>query len=175
MPRKQNPVLFVYIGWADRYDGTEPILGSHGFLAGNADDCSEIEAFRRRDGAFRCGIGSGEIGAERLDIVFVAKRKGESVRRVVGYYLDATVESPEDASRWRWASARKAHWLPIPKRIPVPEWPGSSGMRRWAHLGADGVRHESLFRIFRRLRNGSLAIPAGTKTALAGDEELAER
>src|SRR5690606_33747619 len=98
----QNPVLFVYIGWANRYDGTEPIMGSHGFLDSNADDCSEMYAFAKRHGVYRCGLGRGNIGTDRIDVVFVAKKEGESVRRVVGFYLDATVEPLEGGDTWRW-------------------------------------------------------------------------
>jgi hypothetical protein len=48
--RPTNPVLFVNIGWADRYDGTN------------------------EDGTSRCGIGHGVVSAERIDVVFAARR-----------------------------------------------------------------------------------------------------
>jgi hypothetical protein len=55
---KELPVLFVYIGWAEYYDGTEPINGNFRWIKAHPTENWEARAFLRDDdGYFYCGIG----------------------------------------------------------------------------------------------------------------------
>ena len=68
--KRQLPVLFVHIGWANYYDGTEAVKGNFSFLIDNPKDNSESLAFLRNDdGWFYCGIGMGTVPHEVLHIV----------------------------------------------------------------------------------------------------------
>ena len=84
------PVLFVLIGWARRYDGTEPIIGYHAYLADHPHDNAEVQAFvRQPDGYFYCGAGRGEVHEDCLDVVFVAFDHSTGSHRLVGIYRNA--------------------------------------------------------------------------------------
>jgi hypothetical protein len=63
-------VLFVYIGWAERYDGTEPVNGTFSWLRDHPG--TEAGAFYLKDdGYFHCGIGPGALPDNSLHVVFV--------------------------------------------------------------------------------------------------------
>ncbi len=170
----QLPVLFVNIGWGQRYDGTEEIRGNHGWLSLRADDCSEIAAFAETDGGlFRCGIGRGSIAAERLDLVFVSRCPADGVRRVVGVYRNAWVfDWNDDPDSWKGAATKTAYLLPVGQRPPLRGWPGQQGVRRWAfRAGEKGREHPSLMAAYEGLvpRLGKEHLPR--KEWLDGDED----
>ena len=67
-------VLFVLVGWAIRYDGTEPIIGGNSYLQYNAENNTEMDAFvRDNKGYYLCGIDRGKVNEPSLDVVFVAR------------------------------------------------------------------------------------------------------
>jgi hypothetical protein len=153
---EQRPVLFVNIGWGDRYDGG-PIAGNHTYLREHGDDCGETYAYLKRDGRYRCGVGRGALEVDRLDVVFVARRGGTGAPRVVLLYLDADVVRPQDGSEWRDASTRRAYLFPPHHRPRVPHWPGQMSMRRWAYrAGSRGTEHGPLFALYKRVRDMAL-------------------
>ncbi len=53
------PILFSYIGWTKKYNGTERILGTHSEIDSNQAELMERNAFNKGpDKLFRCGIGN---------------------------------------------------------------------------------------------------------------------
>ena len=171
-PLPENPVLFVYIGWSEGYDG-KPVEGTHGWLrANNGDDCSEMEAFVKRKGMFTCGIGGGSPGVDMADVVFVAKPPGDSVRRVVGVYFNAEIKPwhVPSTNKWRGASTKQAVLIPEPHRFVVPEWPGSSGLRRWAY-GERALPDSQLLGVYWRVIALTKSLATG-KQSEPVDEEL---
>jgi hypothetical protein len=151
--RPTNPVLFVNIGWADRYDGTEWIRGAHSFLEEHGDDCSESRAFLADDdGTYWCGIGHGVVPADRIDIVFTAIRPADRTRRVVLLYRDAEPCSHKPGDTWQNAAARRAYLFRANDRPLVTYWPGHMNMRRWAlEPSADKPKHPPLLALYQRV------------------------
>jgi hypothetical protein len=170
------PVLFVLIGWTHRYDGTEAVSGRHRYLLKNPRDNSEAKAFLLQDGLVSCGIGSGEVSADRIHVVLVA-RDWDSPgrpRKVVGIYANASVEM-----NGAWAQAYSKSYLPIPvdRRPTVPDhaWPGHMNMRRWARTspGEKGSVHSALLNLFERLRRSLSSFAAISDTAPIDDQGFA--
>jgi hypothetical protein len=146
------PVLFVNIGWAIRYDGTEIILGNHGYIKEHPGaKVGESGAFARNNGLFRCGIGTGQHTPSPLHIVFVARDPGDQFLKVVGVYVAAEVSI--NADHWAVARTRLVERIPIEKRRPVVGWPGTHGMRRWARQNGE-PEHENLLALFLSLAEG---------------------
>jgi hypothetical protein len=147
-------VLFVNIGWADKYDGREDIRGNHEFLRDHADDNSEYTAFLRdHDGVYSCGIGHGSIKVPDLDIVFVARNPETGGHYAVGLYLDAWWTADDDSERKPWirAHSKTAHLIPTKSRAKVA-WPGFRDMRRWARrVVGKGLEHKHLYRSYQEL------------------------
>lgn len=173
VPDRGRDVLFVYIGWSSTYDGEALVCGSHGWLNEHADDCSEMAAFKMEGGVYRCGIGSGHLASEAMDVVFVAKPPWMRHRRVVGLYLAAGSEpwnggdTPND---WRGAFTRDAILFPEDSRFAVRNWPGSSGTRRWARR--DGAaEHPALLVDYHRARRLARDVRRGVAPRET-DEEL---
>ena len=131
------PVLFVNIGWAERYDGTEDVHGNHRWLREHAGDNSEMRAFTPmgEDRRFWCGIGRGQLSAREVDIVFVALEPLSHEHRAVGIYRHAQWEPDDEASNpWVRAWTKDAALIPATNR-PSIAWPGKMSMRRWADRG----------------------------------------
>lgn len=173
--QRPYPVLYVYIGWARFYDGSEHVHGTHGFLRDNPDDNMELEAFvRNEDGQFMCGAGRGFVEVERLHVVFIARDPDDgNQRKVVGIYAGATA-SPRRA--WTVVTTSDAHRYALEHRPPLSYWPGTSGMRRWARVPAGSATnsHPELLRHFKRLV-ASLKDPAKGRSIadeVDSDEEL---
>jgi hypothetical protein len=145
------PVIFVYIGWAKDYDGTEPIIGTHGYLKTHQYRTSEARAFTQDStGHYRCGVGEGDVLESRAHIVFLARDPHSGARRIVGVYAAATFEP---GGSWRTAKTRNAVLIAIDQRMPLRSWPGTHGMRRWAlREQSSGPQHVALLRYFNRLR-----------------------
>lgn len=174
---KDLPVLFTYVGWALRYDGTEAIIGGHTYLQQHPSKTTEGNAFVcGDDGVFSCGIGRGGIGEARMHVVFVAKDPQDGLLKVVGIYADAkahTYPLPKNATRMEqpWSDVRSvnAKLLSMPGRPLVAVWPGRQGMRRWAkRLATVGNAHSSLDSDFIKLRTLLLG-GAGSTTVACGD------
>lgn len=153
---EQLPVLFLNIGWALHYDGSEPITGNHRYLAKEPENNSESRAFYRNEQrVYQCGIAKGDIGHERIHIVFVARSPQDRARRlrVVGLYGAAT---PRNTSKWNWAQSKYALLIPADRRPLVTNWPSGQGMRRWAAGGSKC--HAELAKLFQQLRRNITAI-----------------
>ena len=148
-------VVFVLIGWAHRYDGTEAITGNHAYLRDHPEDNSEAQAFvRHRDGYYYCGAGSGELHEKRADIVLVARDDQHDAYKVVGIYRQAEVT---ESGVWTTIRTRTATLFPVNKRPVIHRWPSGQGMRRWAHrVSSKGRTHAALLSFYRAIR-----LPAG--------------
>ena len=146
------PILFVLIGWTHRYDGTEPVRGNHAFLHKNPRDNSEACAFLPgKDRIVAAGVGRGAIDAGRVHVVLVARDwdiPGRP-RKLVGVYAGATIELDGD---WAWASTKDFRLVPVDDRPTLSDrdWPGYSGMRRWARTSAEA--NPGLLRYFEWMR-----------------------
>jgi 5-methylcytosine-specific restriction endonuclease McrA len=154
------PVLFAYIGWADDYDGTGPVIGKHRHLKTNPYQNTEVRAFDKGDDhIFSCGIGSGQTPT-LIHVVFVALDPAAHTKKLVGLYAKATVEM--DGT---WAQARTSHGvlIPVDRRPKLSvEWPSGQGIRRWAKREV-GRSYPSLHRVFERLKSD---LPDILKTSL---------
>jgi len=168
-------VLFVTVGWADRYDGETTVVGTHRYLAdGNGDDCSEMSMFARdEDGEYACGIGRGALRVSRLDVVFVAKRTLADPHRVVGVYFDAEFYDRAELGTWTWARTADALELVGAERAAI-EWPKGQGMRRWAtRAGGGGREHPELYAVYRRVLAEHGKQPGGVGRKAEHEEVLA--
>jgi 5-methylcytosine-specific restriction endonuclease McrA len=143
------PVLFAYIGWANKYNGIDEVYGGHRYLQDNPHNNSESQGFvKGGDGFFRCGMGSGQAPTF-LHIVFVAEDPETQTKKLVGVYAAGIVEV-EDG----WAVATTKHAVLIPRdRRPrlSAKWPGMQGIRRWGK-GGNGKSHPLLGKVFERLK-----------------------
>jgi hypothetical protein len=86
-----SPVLFVNIGWAVRYDGTETIVGNHKYLRQHPGaKVGESAAFiAPHNGLCQCGIGYGHALSDPTHIVFVARDPDDQILKFVAVYASA--------------------------------------------------------------------------------------
>jgi predicted HNH restriction endonuclease len=143
--------VFVYIGWASKYDGTEAIKGSHRWLRGHPFRNSEARAFKKDDdGFFSGGIGRGLVSDDRVHVVFVAS-DGQA-KRVVGLYAAAHLEASKN-KKWTFAYTKHAVLIPAYRRPQLTKraWAGDQGMRRWAWRSDGGTAYPRLHAMFRQL------------------------
>jgi hypothetical protein len=165
-----RPVLFVLIGWARRYDGTEAVIGSHKYLHDHPRDSEEAKAFvRQDDDMFHCGAGNGQIDEESVDIVFVARHPETRTYEVVAIYRGAESHfSPNQWSeRWCIVKTSDAVLFRVGQRLKCTNWPAGQGMRRWARrLHSRGKSHQKLLATYRE------ALKASTHTTDSTDIEL---
>jgi hypothetical protein len=166
---EELPVVFVNIGWAVEYDGSEAIVGNHRHIQEHPGErVGESKAFRETHGYFECGMGSG-AAPERFHAVFVARDPGSRLHRVVGLYADAEVEI--GGANWAFASTYSAVRIPVNRRPIVTKWPRGQGMRRWAlHPKASGKSHKSLENLFAKIRR-MLKSKAGLPIVLSPADE----
>lgn len=152
-------VLFVLIGWARRYDGTEAVVGGHKYLPGHPTDNAEAKAFvRQRDGDFHCGAGRGKVHEDMVDAVFIARHPTARTYEVVAVYQGAKAHVALD--QWCTLAARDAMLFPVGRRPECADWPTGQGMRRWARRQrSKGASHQALLGIYRAITNGSLPTP----------------
>ncbi|MEI6208867.1 MAG: HNH endonuclease [Desulfuromonadales bacterium] len=145
-------VLFVLIGWAQRYDGTESIVGGHSYLKNNPDNNTEMEAFiSDNKGYYCCGIDRGNVDEPSLDVVFVARNVKNDNYEVVGLYSNVKVTGKD---RWRSVRTKQVLLIPSGERPIVPNYPTGQGMRRWAHrIVSKGTVHKSLLSVYKKLAN----------------------
>lgn len=153
------PILFAYIGWAERYDGTEPIEGDFSYFKKKSAVISEVHAFfRDSDGLCRCGVGRGQVAPKRLHVVFVARDKKNQQMKIVGLYLAAKIEMDVD---WAVATCRLPILLPPSRRPRLESWPAGMGQRRWAWRGGEtGREYPRLRRAFKIVLNNISALSA---------------
>ena len=138
--RRASAVLFVHIGWSDKYRGGA-VEGGHAFLQddpAHRTNCGEARLFEPdAQGFFQCGIGRHEVHADQadLDIIFVARDLTGTYRAVAAFFGASWQPEPDDySSEWRVARARDVVLLQTSMR-PKLEWPFGQGMRRWAQGG----------------------------------------
>lgn len=148
-------VLFVLIGWARKYDGTEPITGNHRYLKDHPEDNSEASAFAARDdGFYYCGAGRGEIREPAFDVVFLALNEQSDRYEIVGLYQDAKV-LPGD--QWKTVRAKSARLISSGQRPVVNAWPTGQGMRRWAlRVDVGGREYPELYKLYSALKKASV-------------------
>ena len=92
-------------------------------------------------------IGRGELGCDRLHVMFVA-REPRGSRKVVGVYAAAEIDFELEYPR---ASTAHGIFIPPGSRPILRTWPGDQGGRRWAKRPDQrGVAHASLMRWFSR-------------------------
>ena len=142
-------VLFILIGWAQRYDGTEVVVGNHAYLKNHPKDNDEAKAFTKLGGSYYCCAGRGEVHEEVFDVVFVALDPEAHMHKVVGAYKRAKVYEVEwhRGRKWATISSKRARLIPTSKRTRVLGWPSGHGMRRWARrVQSRGRVHSSLLR-----------------------------
>jgi hypothetical protein len=156
------PILFVYIGWADRYDGTEPIKGDFSYFRNKSADISEASAFHPdSDGLYRCGVGRGQLVNYGLNVVLVARDDKDGQMKLVGLYPNAKIEMDD---YWAVAACRKPVLIPPDRRPKLDYWPTGQGMRRWASRGGrKGKEYPLLHNVFRRLLKNITALPSTAK------------
>lgn len=172
---KPLPVLFVYIGWANRYDGSEPLVGSHEFLREYPDDAGEARAFLSDGGSYTCGIGRGKIVPDKLHIVFVARDPADGQRKVVGLYASASASPRRRTSNAWWdATTRNAILITSGRRTRVAGWPGDSGIRRWARSPSGTTDHASLRQCFDRIRKNLTRAARALNVPEATDQTYAD-
>ena len=167
------PILFAHIGWADRYDGTEPIQGNFSYIRDNPDETSEAYAFHRdTDRLYRCGVGQGDLSDKRLHIVFVARDPKDCQLKVVGLYPSAQIEMEK---LWAVATCRHPILIHSVLRPMLEHWPVGRGIRRWAWRGGvNGTEHGKLHKAFKALmiKLPSILGKTPTKKRSPSDEEL---
>jgi 5-methylcytosine-specific restriction endonuclease McrA len=117
-------IVFVNIGWAEHYNGTEQVSGSHRFLAG--DRGFENTLFLSRSGSYTGMIGRGRCNLDLCDVVYVS-REPYGDHKIVGVFFDASVGEGD----WPIVNTPNAVLIPIDHR-PVVPWPRGQSMRRWA-------------------------------------------
>ena len=173
MKTESLPILFAYIGWADRYDGTEPIKGNFSFIQENPKETSEAYAFQRdKDGLYHCGVGRGELSNKRLHVVLVARDTKDQQIKIVGLYPTAQIEMQD---YWAVAICRCPILIPANCRPKLEHWPAGQGLRRWAwRAGAYGTDHWKLRKAFNKLlKELPLILANGTrKNEDASDAEF---
>ncbi len=143
MVSKPN-VLFVNIGWAERYDGKHQIEGGMVWVQdhlGNPKEISEGEAFLpEQDGRVRCGAGLGWVTPnEDIDVIFVARNPDTSNYEVVGFYRGPTFSHHDTESqngrKLTWATASTEMYMEISGTLRPPvQWPKGRHMRRWVKM-----------------------------------------
>jgi hypothetical protein len=158
--QKDLPVLFAYIGWASKYDGTEPIIGGHRYLRTNPWDNSDIRAFTKEEQLYSCGIGRGTT-PDRFHAVFLATLPKSQQMKIVGVYADAHgVEEHEtrvtrSGRTWDsiWSRAFSDHAVLVPqgRRPTITDWAPGQGQRRWAS-GSSARTYPALLKLFSSLK-----------------------
>ena len=155
--QEELPILFALIGWTRRYNGTEPVIGGHGWLQSHPEDNWEARAFEPgRTGRLSCGIGHGDPGCTRLHVVFVSRDPEDGKRKVIGVYAAADVDMRDGYPR---ASTGTGLLVPANERVVLGRWPGDQGVRRWAWRGgAPGMEHAHLRAWFSRFRRDTTVL-----------------
>jgi hypothetical protein len=165
----EMPILFVNIGWAIHYNGTETIIGGHRYIKENpGGKTGEADAFVKRKGYFKCGIGIGRVPTEAVHIMFVARDRSDNCIKIVGLYARAQVSIEEN--NWAVARTHFAKRFPVELRQPIKAWPNGQGMRRWANR-SDGIKHPQLLRAFKEITEGLLKGRNPPTVMFVADEE----
>jgi hypothetical protein len=164
------PILFVNIGWAIYYDGTEAIVGNHKYLREHPGErVGETRAFVPDDtDGFECGAGYGKMPSSS-HVVFVARDPSDRTIKAVGVY--AAANTATDQKNWTVVRTEFAERIPVENRQKIGAWLAGQGMRRWAKCD-DKVEHKDLFSFFNDLvRAFSRKHLPVVKTAPADDED----
>ena len=138
----QPNVLFVNIGWAERYDGEHRIQGDHEDIrnqSGSPSILGEGNAFSPDStGLVRCVVGMGRVRPNSsIDVVFVARNPVAHCHEVVGIYFEPSFSYRPWTNRggrtetWAEASTRQFKELVSAERVSIT-WPRGRSMRRWA-------------------------------------------
>jgi hypothetical protein len=145
------PVLFAYIGWTEKYNGSEPVVGGFAYIKRHPSDNSEVRAFaKENDGFFHCGMGRGQA-AGPIHVVFLAAEPRTQTKKLVGVYASGLVKIQK--SGWAEVRTREAALIPVRARPTLSvAWPGRQGIRRWARR-ISGPSHPDLLREFEGLRS----------------------
>lgn len=155
MKNAMTSVLFILIGWARSYDGTETVQGGHAYLEDHPDDCGESKAFlRNTNGYFSCFAGRGHIAENSLDVVFVAREPNSKIVRVVGIYEEVVVDNLFDGDdKYANVKSKNATLFDPAERLAINSWSGQ-GMRRWAkRIDSEGNIKGPLYKIYKRVKD----------------------
>ena len=150
----QSNVLFVNIGWAEKYDGKHTILGNHQDIkdqAGSPSVLGEGEAFLPDStGLARCVVGVGRVTpSSSIDVVFVARNPVAHRHEIVGIYFEPSFSYRPWPNRngrtetWAEASTKQFKGLPGDQR-PSIKWPRGRSMRRWVRRQGN-IHYPDLF------------------------------
>lgn len=151
----QSNVLFVNIGWAERYDGKHTIHGGHQDIRnqlGNPSTLGEGKAFLRDTiGRVRCVVGMGRVvPSSSIDVVFVARHPNTRRHEMVGLYFKSSFsysdwQNPKGRiETWAEASTTEVEEL-LGNRRPAVDWPQGRSMRRWTRRSGT-ILFEDLFK-----------------------------
>lgn len=152
----QPNVLFVNIGWAEKYDGNHLISGNQEDVIGKKGDpsrLSEGKAFLPDNGSVKCGAGIGNVRPDAsIDLVFVARNPKTHKHEMVGIYFEPDfkyhVWTNTKGNPFIWADAYIAptSFLELlGSKRPSIEWPSGRSLRRWVRkLGT--IRFPDLYK-----------------------------
>jgi hypothetical protein len=165
----ENAVLFVNIGWSERYDGKTPVEGNFAYLRtkkAKKDGAGETWLFvPDEEGVYAGGIGFGQIDVEALDVVFVAFDKAVKKHRTVAIFYDADWDSsPAGGRDWYTAYSSDVRTFPVGSR-PIVDWPNGQRNRRWARGGKSNWS-----RLLKRFNQLEAKYPRRQLSTAAGDE-----
>jgi hypothetical protein len=150
---RELPILFANIGWAERYDGTEPINGNFSGLKENPKEGWERKAFvKAKNGPFQCGIGKGKLPPklQSLHVIFVSRDPSDNQLKAVGVYAMASVENPDDD--YAWVRTENAMLFACGLRPKIEHWHGNQGVRRWGwRNGVPGQEWPGLQLLFNQI------------------------
>ncbi len=140
MAREQPNVLFVNIGWAERYDGKHPIYGNHKDIKdknGDPTKLSEGRAFLPNSNGFaQCGAGIGKVRpSSSIDVVFIARNRFKFQHEIVGIYFKPTFSyqhwTNPNGNTVTWADASTESFKELLGNArPGIEWPTGRGSGR---------------------------------------------
>lgn len=145
-------VLFINIGWHERYDGSSLPTGNHGYLnsaRAQVDGSSEDTLFVPRRGRYAGPLGRGAVpDFARLDVVFTAVDKDDPrrERQVVAIFRDCTpFPHDHDPTFMMVRAARdRVTCFPVSDRPRLrTRWPGHMNVRRWA-IGGPSANWDEL-------------------------------
>ena len=134
--RSASSVLFVNVGWSEKYRRGSKVEGNHAWLNSPGyprNGCGEEELFVPRDGLFRGPLGRGQVHAKEhdLDVVYVAHRRDQGDHWIVAVFYGVEWW-PLENDTWHMCQTPDAICLDVVERVKVKEWPIGQGVRRWA-------------------------------------------
>ncbi|MEG9504019.1 MAG: DUF3883 domain-containing protein [Methylorubrum extorquens] len=181
-----GPVVFINIGWMNKYAGQtpdDPTLGGHGFLKGNngGHEAWNFAPYRgklygyvprsARINLKNLGGKSTDVSLDGITVIWIAKNPRDKKTYIVGWYDNATVlshggetgiEHVKGIPVGYHAVAKKGTLLPLNQRlfhIPTAKVTGNLGQSPVWYGGTDQFRARALAYV----ESGGLIAPNKTK------------